>query len=162
MVSAVNQKFETGKGEASWSAPQTETSRVTVDCYEGRAEAFWQGTRDHDVSQNREALLAAIGRPAPLRILEGIGHSSWVLTQQPSMAVMLNTQGSRVAGTHFRIKRVGYHQTTGLAECPRYLVRLLVGLHLDLKKIAADRSNGIPLSYQSSSANSMAWPTTAN
>lgn len=70
MVSAVNQKTDTEKREASSSAPRAETSRITLDYYEGRAEAFWQGTRDHDVSQNREALLAAIGRPAPLRILD--------------------------------------------------------------------------------------------
>jgi SAM-dependent methyltransferase len=29
----------------------------TLASYDGRAEAFWAGTRDHDVSQNRAALL---------------------------------------------------------------------------------------------------------
>jgi hypothetical protein len=33
----------------------------------GRAEAFWEGTRDHDVSQNIEALLRHIGPRRPSR-----------------------------------------------------------------------------------------------
>jgi SAM-dependent methyltransferase len=45
-------------------------SRSTLDHYEQRADDFWAGTRDHDVSQNVEALLAAIeGRP-PFAILD--------------------------------------------------------------------------------------------
>lgn len=35
-------------------------SRVTLDHYRNRAEAFWQGTKDHDVSQNIQALLTAL------------------------------------------------------------------------------------------------------
>jgi SAM-dependent methyltransferase len=42
----------------------------TLDHYEQRAEQFWQGTRDHDVSQNIDALLEAIDGPPPLRILD--------------------------------------------------------------------------------------------
>ena len=38
--------------------------------YEARAEAFWQGTRDHDVSQNIAALLGAIPGTGPHRILD--------------------------------------------------------------------------------------------
>jgi len=46
------------------------TSALTLDHYNGRAEAFWEGTRDHDVSQNIAALLKFIeGRP-PLSILD--------------------------------------------------------------------------------------------
>ena len=37
-----------------------ETSRRTVGHYEERAEAFWEGTRDHDVSQNIDALLSCL------------------------------------------------------------------------------------------------------
>ena len=70
MVTSVTQRSDTRKGAKSPGAPLTETSRVTLDYYEGRADAFWQGTRAHDVSQNREALLAAIGKAAPLRILD--------------------------------------------------------------------------------------------
>lgn len=34
-----------------------EASTQTLEHYNQRAEAFWQGTRDHDVSQNTEALM---------------------------------------------------------------------------------------------------------
>ena len=37
-----------------------ETSRRTLRHYEEGAEAFWQGTRDHDVTQNVDALLACL------------------------------------------------------------------------------------------------------
>jgi len=47
-----------------------EISRRTVGHYNGRAQLFWEGTRDHDVSQNIGALLSAIDRPAPCRILD--------------------------------------------------------------------------------------------
>ena len=37
---------------------------ATLKHYNEHAEAFWQGTRDHDVSQNIEALLTSIeGEP---------------------------------------------------------------------------------------------------
>lgn len=44
-------------------------SRDTLAQYEASAEAFWEGTRDHDVEQNVEALLARIGT-APAAILD--------------------------------------------------------------------------------------------
>ncbi len=47
-----------------------QTSVVTLRHYNEHAESFWQGTRDHDVSQNRDALLAQLrGNPA-FRILD--------------------------------------------------------------------------------------------
>ncbi|ASU39190.1 SAM-dependent methyltransferase [Herbaspirillum sp. meg3] len=42
----------------------------TLAHYEGRAVDFREGTRDHDVSQNINALLEAINKPAPLTILD--------------------------------------------------------------------------------------------
>src|SRR5258708_12397743 len=45
-------------------------SDVTLEHYNQRAEAFWQGTRDHDVSQNIAALLAAIEGEPPFTILD--------------------------------------------------------------------------------------------
>lgn len=48
----------------------TEVSRRTIGHYNHSAEAFWTGTRDHDVSQNIEALLSAIGKTGPLQILD--------------------------------------------------------------------------------------------
>jgi SAM-dependent methyltransferase len=45
-------------------------SRATLADYEQRADDFWAGTRDHDVSQNIEALLAAIEARPPFAILD--------------------------------------------------------------------------------------------
>ena len=42
----------------------------TLDHYQQHAQAFWQGTRDHDVSQNIAALLQHIEAPAPFEILD--------------------------------------------------------------------------------------------
>jgi SAM-dependent methyltransferase len=39
-----------------------ELSQRTLGHYESNAASFWEGTRDHDVSQNIEALLAALER----------------------------------------------------------------------------------------------------
>ncbi|MGH7825660.1 MAG: class I SAM-dependent methyltransferase [Candidatus Binatia bacterium] len=46
------------------------TSSVTLRHYNEHAESFWQGTRDHDVSQNRNALLQHLGDQGPYRILD--------------------------------------------------------------------------------------------
>jgi SAM-dependent methyltransferase len=45
-------------------------STVTLENYDRRAEEFWQGTRDHDVSQNITALLRFIGSDPPFTILD--------------------------------------------------------------------------------------------
>jgi SAM-dependent methyltransferase len=47
-----------------------ELSSVTVDHYNRRAEDFWEGTRDHNVSQNIAALLQYIEGESPFRILD--------------------------------------------------------------------------------------------
>jgi SAM-dependent methyltransferase len=44
--------------------------RGTLAQYEASAEAFWEGTRDHDVSQNIDALLRQLEGAAPFRILD--------------------------------------------------------------------------------------------
>ena len=41
-------------------------SEVTIAHYDRSAEAYWDGTRDHDVSQNYAALLDAIEGDPPL------------------------------------------------------------------------------------------------
>jgi len=51
-------------------AELAEISRSTVGHYDAQAEQFWQGTRDHDVSQNLAALLQAFDQPGPLQILD--------------------------------------------------------------------------------------------
>ena len=45
-------------------------SDTTLAHYDGRASAFWQGTRDHDVSQNVHALIRHLPGPAPQTILD--------------------------------------------------------------------------------------------
>ena len=42
----------------------------TLAHYERTADAFWQGTRDHDVSQNIAALLGAIEAAPPFELLD--------------------------------------------------------------------------------------------
>jgi SAM-dependent methyltransferase len=47
-----------------------EISAVTLAHYNEHAENFWEGTRDHDVSQNRDALLEHLSGDGPFRILD--------------------------------------------------------------------------------------------
>lgn len=42
----------------------------TLDHYGARADAFWEGTRDHDVRQNIDALLQSIEGKPPFTILD--------------------------------------------------------------------------------------------
>ncbi len=48
----------------------TEIARRTLGHYNASAERFWEGTRDHDVSQNYQALLGALGNAGPYRLLD--------------------------------------------------------------------------------------------
>jgi SAM-dependent methyltransferase len=45
-------------------------SETTIAHYDRSAEGFWRGTRDHDVSQNHNALLEAIAGEPPFSILD--------------------------------------------------------------------------------------------
>ncbi|PCK08973.1 MAG: SAM-dependent methyltransferase [Alteromonadaceae bacterium] len=55
--------------------------RITVGHYESRADVFWTGTRDHDVSQNVKALLQALPQGKALDILDfGCGPGRDLLT----------------------------------------------------------------------------------
>jgi SAM-dependent methyltransferase len=45
-------------------------TRRTLDYYDGHAREFFNGTIDHDVTQNIDALLGAITAPAPFTILD--------------------------------------------------------------------------------------------
>jgi len=47
-----------------------EISARTIADYDGRAASFWQGTKDHDVSQNIESLLRYIELEVGARILD--------------------------------------------------------------------------------------------
>lgn len=52
------------------AGPVPKTSELTIAHYDENADAFWAGTRDHDVSQNYRVLLDAIEGPAPWSILD--------------------------------------------------------------------------------------------
>ncbi len=47
-----------------------EIAERTLEHYDQRADEFWEGTRDHDVSQNVEALLQHIRGAPPFTILD--------------------------------------------------------------------------------------------
>ena len=51
-------------------ADLAEITWTTLSHYEAEAREFWEGTRDHDVSQNLDALLDAIPGEGPFRILD--------------------------------------------------------------------------------------------
>jgi SAM-dependent methyltransferase len=51
-------------------APSSEASSRTLAHYETNADAFWEGTKDHDVTQNYAALLGRIEAPRPWTILD--------------------------------------------------------------------------------------------
>jgi SAM-dependent methyltransferase len=48
----------------------SEISKKTLAHYDGSAREFWEGTCDHDVSQNIDALLEAIPGEGPFRVLD--------------------------------------------------------------------------------------------
>ncbi len=47
-----------------------EIAGLTLEHYDRHADNFWQGTRDHDVSQNIEALLRYVEGEPPITILD--------------------------------------------------------------------------------------------
>jgi cyclopropane fatty-acyl-phospholipid synthase-like methyltransferase len=65
---------------------------LTLEHYNQRAEEFWEGTRDHNPSQNIEALLQHIEAEPPFRILDfgcGPGRDLKVFVEQGHVAVGL-------------------------------------------------------------------------
>ena len=75
----------------------THATHTTLASYANRAEAFWEGSRDHDVSQNINALLSHIkGRP-PFTILDmGCGPGR-VVTMKKGGAGKMATAKALVA-----------------------------------------------------------------
>jgi len=67
-------------------------ARLTLEHYNRHAERFWQGTRDHDVSQNIAALLQHIAGEPPFTILDfgcGPGRDLKVFSDLGHVAVGL-------------------------------------------------------------------------
>src|SRR4029077_16134642 len=67
-------------------------TRRTLEHYNQRAEEFWEGTRDHNVSQNIEALLQHIEGKPPFTILDfgcGPGRDLKVFAERGHKAIGL-------------------------------------------------------------------------
>ena len=72
----------------------------TLEHYATRAEAFWQGTRDHDVRQNIDALLRHLGAAPPFTLLDlgcGPGRDLKALKELGHIAVGLDGAAPFVA-----------------------------------------------------------------
>jgi SAM-dependent methyltransferase len=76
-------------------ARATDLGRIvdgTLSHYDERADAFWEGTRDHDVSQNIDALLSRIEGAPPFTILDfgcGPGRDLRALVERGHVAIGL-------------------------------------------------------------------------
>ena len=69
-----------------------EISAATLAHYDRHAESFWEGTRDHDVAQNRAALLKHLRGNPPFRILDfgcGPGRDLKVFKEMGHVAIGL-------------------------------------------------------------------------
>jgi SAM-dependent methyltransferase len=84
-----------------------EIADLTLEHYNQRAEAFWEGTREHDVSQNISALLRHIAGNHPLTLLDfgcgpgrdlkvfaELGHIAIGLEGAPRFAAMARVHSS--------------------------------------------------------------------
>src|SRR5713226_8635771 len=66
-----NRKGESDNGPLRVEVEQSHRiSKMTIAHYDRMAEAYWEGTRDHDVNQNYTALLDAIENDPPYSILD--------------------------------------------------------------------------------------------
>jgi SAM-dependent methyltransferase len=129
------------------------TARTLAD-YDGNAESFWQGTRDHDVSQNIDALLTHIEGEPPFAILDfgcgpgrdlkaftDLGHVAIGLEGSTRLAAMARAySGCEVWQQNFlaldlpRARFDGVFANASLFHVPaRELARVLAQLHGTLK-----------------------------
>lgn len=128
----------------------------TLEHYSERAEAFWEGTRDHDVRQNIEALLRHIRGTPPLRILDfgcgpgrdlmafkALGHEPVGLEGSAPLAAMAREHsGCQVWEQDFLALKLpsahfdGVFANASLFHVPsRELPRVLRELHATLKPL---------------------------
>jgi SAM-dependent methyltransferase len=126
----------------------------TLEHYDERAEDFWEGTRDHDVTQNIEALIRHIRGAPPLRILDlgcgpgrdlaalrALGHEAIGLEGSPRLALMARAHsGCEVLEQNFLALQLpagrfdGIFANASLFHVPRQeLPRVLDELHAALK-----------------------------
>ena len=134
--------------------PDPGASRGTLEHYNQRAESFWEGTRDHDVSQNIEALLRHIEGAKPFSILDfgcgpgrdlarfiELGHAPVGLEGAARLAAMARTHaGCEVWEQDFLALDLpaerfdGIFANASLFHVPRaHLPRVLGELHATLK-----------------------------
>lgn len=88
-------------------------TKTTLSHYESRAEAFWAGTRDHDVSQNLDALLDAIQGDGPHRILDlgcGPGRDLMAFKRRGHLPVGLDGAAAFCAMAHTHAEVEVWHQ----------------------------------------------------
>ena len=126
----------------------------TLAHYSAQAEQFWSGTRDHDVSQNIDALLRFIEAPAPLAILDvgcgpgrdlrtfvNLGHHATGLEASPQFVAMARAHsGCEVLAQSFvdldlpDARFDGIFANASLFHVPSQLLpRVLQQLHATLK-----------------------------
>ncbi len=126
----------------------------TLAYYDQRAEAFWEGTRDHDVSQNISALLQHIEAAPPFELLDfgcgpgrdlatfkALGHSAIGLEGSAQLAAMARTHsGCTVLEQNFLDLALpanhfdGVFANAALFHVPsQALPRVLLELHRTLK-----------------------------
>ena len=126
----------------------------TLEHYSERAEQFWEGTRDHDVQQNIQALLRHIRGTPPFRILDfgcgpgrdlmafkALGHAPIGLEGSAPLAAMAREHSGcevweqdflalKLPASHFD----GIFANASLFHVPRQeLPRVLGELHAALK-----------------------------
>ena len=80
----------------------------TLSHYDKQAQSYWEGTRDHDVSQNVDALLQSIEVPPPFELLDlgcgpgrdlktftALGHRATGLEGSARLAALARTNSGR-------------------------------------------------------------------
>jgi SAM-dependent methyltransferase len=126
----------------------------TLEHYDQRAQSYWEGTRDHDVSQNIDALLQYIDTPPPFELLDfgcgpgrdlatfkARGHRVTGLEGSPQLAALARTNsGCEVLEQNFLELELpdsrydGVFANAVLFHLPsQVLPRILGELHATLK-----------------------------
>ena len=126
----------------------------TLSHYDEHAQAYWEGTRDHDVSQNVDALLQSIEVPPPFELLDlgcgpgrdlktftALGHRATGLEGSAQLAALARTNsGCDVLEQNFLALKLpsshfdGVFANAVLFHVPtQELPRILRELHATLK-----------------------------